>query len=237
MKKLPILIFTLVLCALLPNPAEAHGHINAGAIDSNSSGSINAGDRLNMYFEPGTTDTSLVYNLGLTPYGADGYLWNGYTTFTALHQSSLPGEAPNYNSLGALSGSFLTLNLVSITGPTGAKLAFYDANATDPLWVYQIGTGLISGAGVFSLTEADWYDFSPSDPYGHIHGRMFGSDQSGFFTATWTLHDTQSGTTGLLDSLPFQSTFTATAVVPEPSTWALLILGGAGLTWMSRRRA
>jgi len=215
----------------------AHGHINAGATDSNSSGHINAGDRLFLYFEAGTTNTALVYGTGTT-YAADGYSWNGYTTLTALHQSSAPAQAPNYNSLGALSGSFLVLDLVSLSGPAGAKLAFYDTGGTDPLWVYQVGTGFLLGDGRISLTEQAWFEGSPddgipSDPYGHIHGRMFAMDTPGDFTATWMLRDTQSATTGLLDSAAITSTFSA-AAVPEPATWALLTLAAAG--WWVRKR-
>ncbi|MGH8046766.1 MAG: hypothetical protein ACREKL_05935, partial [Chthoniobacterales bacterium] len=117
--------------------AQSHGHINAGATDSNGSGGINTGDKLFMYFEAGTQLTTLAYNSGGNAYGADGFLWNGYTTFTSLHQSSDPSQSPNYNNLGALSGSFLALDLVSISGPDGAKFAFYETGATDPLWVYQ----------------------------------------------------------------------------------------------------
>jgi hypothetical protein len=215
----------------------AHGHINAGATDSNSSGGINAGDRLFLYFEAGTTNTALVYGTGTTN-AADGYSWNGYTTLTALHQSSAPAQAPNYNSLGALSGSFLVLDLVSLSGPTGAKFAFYDTGGTDPLWVYQIGTGFLLGDGRISLTEQAWFEGSPedgipSDPYGHIHGRTFATDTAGDFTATWMLRDTQSATTGLLDSAEIASTFSA-AAVPEPATWALLMLAAAG--WWVRKR-
>jgi hypothetical protein len=231
--------FVTILFALFTAAAAfGHGHINAGATDSNSSGGINAGDRLFLYFETGTENTALVYGTGTT-YAADGYSWNGYTTLTALHQSSDPSQAPNYSSTGALSGSYIVLDLVSVSGPTGAKLAFYETGGADPLWVYQIGTGFLLGDGRISLTEQAWFEGSPadgipSDPYGHIHGRMFATDTAGDFTATWTLRDTQSSTTGLLDSAAITSTFTA-AAVPEPATWLLLALGAAAL-WARTRK-
>jgi hypothetical protein len=216
----------------------AHGHINAGATDSNGSGGINAGDRLFLYFETGTQSTALGYGTGTT-YADDGYFWNGYTTLTAPHQSSDPSQAPNYNSAGARSGSFLVLDLVSLSGPSGAKLAFYESGGADPLWVYQIGAGFLLGDGRISLTEQAWFEGSPgdgipSDPYGHIHGRMFATDTAGDFTATWMLSDTQSATTGLLDSAAITSTFTA-AAVPEPATWLLLALGAAMLGARTRK--
>lgn len=238
MKILTTLAFLTL--ALATAHAQSHGHINAGAIDSNNSGQINSGDRLFMYFESGTETTTLAYNSGATISGADGYLWNGFTTFTSLHQSSFPAQSPNYNSLGALSGSFLTLDLVSITGPVGAKFAFYDAGASDPSWIYQIGTGFLGGTGSISLTETSWFEGSPedgipSDPYGHIHGRTFGADTSGTFVATWVLRDTYSSTTGMQDSTLFTTTYTA-AAVPEPAMGMLLLVGAAALGWNRLRR-
>jgi hypothetical protein len=237
--KIPIALAFLTLTTTLAL-AQSHGHINAGAIDSNGSGAINAGDKLFMYFEHGTQLTTLAFNSGANVPGADGYLWNGNTTLTALRQSSFPSRAPDYNSLGALSGSFLTINLVSVTGPVGTKLAFYDAGGADPLWVYQICTGFLAGNGEISLTELQWFEGSPedgipSDPYGHIHGRTFGIDTAGSFTATWILKDTQSTASGLLDSDPFTSSFTA-APVPEPATWLLLAAGALFLAQRAIRQ-
>ncbi len=211
--------------------AQAHGHINAGAIDSNGSGGINAGDKLFMYFEHGTETTQLAANNGTGVAGLDGYAWNGFTSFTSLHQSSFPGEAPNYNSVGALSGSFIVMELVSLMGPDGAEFAFYDAGATDPTWVFEVGTGFTSGTGRINLTENSWFTLDPSDPYGHIHGRTFGVDMAGVFTATWVLRDLNGATTGLLDSDPFTATYNA---VPEPSTW--MFLGCAGVLLVVTRR-
>ena len=210
--------------------AQSHGHINAGAIDSNNSGAISAGDKLFMYFEHGTETTNLAANGGAGNPGLDGYNWNGFTTFTALHQSSYPSEAPNYNSVGALSGSYLVMELVSISGPVGAQFAFYDSGATDPTWVFEIGTGFTVGTGQIQLTEDGWFNADPSDPYGHIHGRTFGVNMAGIYTATWILRDLNTGTTGLLNSDQFTATYNA---VPEPGTWALMAC--AGLFVLGRR--
>jgi hypothetical protein len=212
--------------------AQGHGHINAGAKDTNATLLIDAGDKLFLYFEPGTQTTNLAANGGSNTYGADGYLWDGFTTFTSLHQSSFPSEAPNYNSVGALSGSFLRLQLSGMTGTMGARFAFYDAGAADPSWVYQVGTGFLFGDGTIALTEQAWFEADPSDPYGHIHGRRFGVNMPGTFTATWVLQDLHGATTGLLDSDAITTTYTA---IPEPGTWGLLALGAAALLVRRRR--
>jgi hypothetical protein len=209
-------------------------------MDSNASGGINAGDKLFMYFEPGTQTTALSYNSGSNISGADGFLWNGYTTFTALHQSTFPSSFSGYDPLGARSGSFIELQLTRLSGPTGAKFAFYDSGGTDPLWVYQIGTGFLSGNGKITLTQQSYFEGDPlggipSDPFGHIHGRTFGADASGTFTATWILHDTQNSTTQLLNSDAFTATYTAVPV-PEPAALSLLGLAAAWMILRARLR-
>lgn len=214
--------------------AFGHGHINAGAEDTNDSGSINAGDKLKMTFEHGTEITELTTAVDEDPNVEDEFLYNGFTTFTALHQSSFSDEAPNYSPSGALSGSFLTMELVSITGPAGAKFAFYDSNASVPSWIYQIGFGgFLTGDGTITLTETAWFEDTPSDPFGHIHDRVFGVDLPGEYTVTWRLHDLHGDITGLLDS----DTFTATYVtVPEPSVCFLVAWGFAAVAAVYDRR-
>jgi hypothetical protein len=242
MKTLPLLLATLALTA----SAHGHGHINAGAIDINSLAGIQAGDQLVMRFEHGTNNTALVHGQVTTGAQvaqsaaiADAYAWTGYTTLTALHQSTVTDD-DYYDPEGASSGSFIELHLVSLSGTPGAKLAFYEAGATNPLWVYEIGEGgnggsFLLGDGKIDLTEDVWFeDPILSDPYGHAHGRTFALSTSGNFTATWILQDREAGTTGLLDSAPFTSTFTA-AAIPEPGTLFLASLGLVALYVMRRR--
>lgn len=221
MKFLTYLFIAAILGGLVPS-AFAHGHINAGK----------NGGKLYMYFEEGTHVTDLAYNAiddgseayeKATVYREDGYLWNGNTTMTALHQSSNP-LAQYYDSAGALSGSYIVLSLVSITGPTGGRMAFYEADATDPTFVYEIGTELTTSLTI-NLTDSIWYNASLSDPYGHIHGRMFAVDMAGDYEIEWILKDTRPGAGAMLDSDVFTQQFTA-AAVPEPSTFLLLGLGG-----------
>jgi hypothetical protein len=221
-------LFAVVFTGLALSSGFGHGHINAGITAVGST-------QLAMHFEPETETTELVFNGGLNAYGADGFLWNGFTTLTALHQGTYPDEAPNYNILGAASGSYLVMELVSISGPAGARFAFYDSLATDPLWVFEIGTGFIAGdpatQGVIKLTDDAWFEAFPSDPYGHYHDRTFGVDQAGIYTVQWVLRDTR----GLMqDSEIFSATYVATPL-PEPSA-GLLVLGAAGLWGMRRNR-
>lgn len=220
MKKNGFLIVAISLWCGGSSVWSQHSHIHAGAWDSDQSGAISVGDQLKIY---DLAAIPLLYNAGLGNYGDDGFLFNGNITFTALHQATYPGMAPSFNSVGAMSGSFLTMVLFSVLGPAGSSFAFYDTNSLAPsLFMVEGATG---GAGSYALTEAAFFSGDPdnglfSDPYGHIHGRQFAVTQSGTYTVGWYLHDTQ----GLMQDSPvFFVTYLA---VPEPSS---LTLAGWGL--------
>jgi len=253
-KTLTMAAFALASAVLSATPAHA-GHTYAGIIDSNNSGTLDAGDAL--AFVSNTTGVAVASGslsvqavLATTGTYAGNYIPTSATsiTWTALQGSSgLVWNGTAYlaaNAWGASLGSNIELRIDSITGPAGASFSYWEAGATAP--TYTASTGLTGGTFAFSLTDAaatigDGNNpptttttnvigtSNPQDPYGHIHGRQFSFDTLGTYTVSYVLHDV-SGIQA--DSSAFTVTYTAT---PEPATISLLGLAGLGFALMRRR--
>lgn len=248
---------TVALAATLTIAApSAHAvHVYAGLLDTNSSGTFNAGDALS--FVNNTTGVAVtgpslgVQTMPQVTVGAQAglFMTNGIT-FTALQRSANVWNGTAYlaaKAFGANPGAYLELRVDSVTGPAGAHFSFWDDGATVP--TFTISTGVSGGTSAFLLTNdgvtyGDQPQFvgdgvtpnpttsngvPPADPYGHIHGRSVTVDQEGTYTVSYIIHD-RSGIQA--DSAPFVVTYGA---VPEPTTTALL--GGfAILAVLLRRR-
>lgn len=169
--------------------------------------------------------------------GLAGYDFVGTYTFSALHGS----QSMVNNPQGALSGTMIYMTLYAVSGPTGANFAFFESDETEtPYVAFSLETGTTGSTNSFVVTEQEYFELDPSDPYGHIHGRSFGADTYGTYTLTWVITNSQpTGTQSSLDNPDsglryFTQTFNA---VPEPSTWAMIGAAAAiGLFCLRRRK-
>jgi hypothetical protein len=135
---------------------------------------------------------------------------------SATGQFTTAGSGPNY-TITAISGTFNGQAVNALDGYAAADNIFYSAG---PYVSYQgLSFSLLGGpisqvnvwygdaAGVNGFTGINyWLDINPTDVVG------IGPDAG-----------------------PLTS-FTVTAAVPEPSTWAMMILGFAGVGFMAYRR-
>jgi hypothetical protein len=175
-------ITTVVLAGWLAASATAfaqHQHLNAGASGTNQN------DQL--YFVNGdccfSTNTGFALNLIYTNAGAAaGYYRSGGITMTSLPQT-LNNGGPAFGA--AAFGSYIVAELSSVSGPTGGVFSVWEANATTP--TYSLASGSTGGTNRWNLSEGNG---SPgSDPYGHIHGRVFTATMSGLYTVGFKLYD------------------------------------------------
>jgi hypothetical protein len=170
----------------------------------------------------------------------DPVIKNGQPTAANQNSADTVG-APNYTgansqyaSLG--DGGSITLRFVD------NRLTGSGSNAKD-LWVFEVGPDVEDTFVEISKDGATWY--AVGKVFGSTAGidiDAFGwgvSDQFAFVRLTDdTLEGDQSGASvgADIDALGAISTVAAPPAIPEPSTYALLLAGLAGVALASRRR-
>ena len=216
----------LALAVMLLAGQGSHAqHINAGALAQTQNSQLIWANGAAF-----AADSGYVQNMALATSGRFTGLFNAGPTFTAL--SSTNG--------GAALGSFLTAEIVSLTGPMGGTLSFWEGadqgGGTSPLFNITAG-----GSGLsyqFALSDAlEGAGLPGGDPYGHLHGRRFTTTTEGLYTLGIRVLDTSAnGVGGGAIHMPSEVLYMNFQTVPEPSVFALAGLGFAGLWWIRRQR-
>ena len=167
--------------------ASAHDHLVAGATGNTIGATLifqNDGDFRG--------DTGFVFNLiaGSTNDAYLGYYYTDDLVFIAL--AATPDNGGPEPGAAAL-GTYIQAKLLSVEGPSGAMFGFWETSqdgvdSTNLTWTvhvpFQNGTNLIH------VTEGN--GSAGSDPYGHIHGRIYSFDKPGLYKATWQFVDTST---------------------------------------------
>jgi hypothetical protein len=144
-----------------------------------------------------TTNSGWVFglNVGTTNDSYFGYYWTDDSVFVAL--AATPGNGgpePGH----AATGTYIQVKLISLEGPTGASFGFWETAGQGAAGEGVDGTNLTwsvtvpyrNGTNLINVTESDG---SPgSDPYGHIHGRVYSVTKPGYYRATWQFVDTST---------------------------------------------
>ncbi len=115
-----------------------------------------------------------------------GYYRGDTLTFTALAATDI---GTGQLSGRALLGSRLAVQLVSVDGPAGGEVGFWEGDGDNPgnKVTFSVPVGAVDSTNSFVISENDG---SPgSDPYGHIHGREFTTTLPGLYTAGFRLID------------------------------------------------
>jgi len=166
---------------------QAHDHLAAGATTNSPGATLvfqNAGDF--------GGDTGFVFNLtaGTTNDAYLGYYYTGDVVFEALAATpDFGGPEPG----AAAPGTFVQIKLLSIEGPSGATFGFWETDqdgldSTNLTW--SLPVPFHNGTNLIHVSESDG---SPgSDPYGHLHGRIYSFDKPGLYKVTWQFVDTST---------------------------------------------
>lgn len=98
------------------------------------------------------------------------------------------GPADNHAALG----SCLELELISLAGPAGASLAFWEAGESQPR--FSLPAGEVAGTNRFVLSQCT--GAPGDDPYGLIAGRHFAVSQPGLYCLGFRVVDTSTNGPG-----------------------------------------
>lgn len=198
---------------------EPHWHLHAGAVVDGSplaaDGEFAPGDALARTSATRTAPTGLSGIIGV----ADGTLI--YAAGSSAYQPNLGFGVEELVDTDWLTP--ITLTLTSSSIPVGAKFALYTTNLAGTSVVDKIFSTYAPGSTDFSNS----FTMTPGD---HIHFQWGFTEQGTYtFDLTWTGTHAADGAISTSDSFSVQ-------VVPEPSTFALLGLGGAIGVWVLCRR-
>ena len=181
--------WSLVCVVVLPARMAADTHIYAGAVGTNLNDAL-------VFTVASLFDTNSGYSLPmvLRTNGFNAGFYRGDTvTFTALSGTDLgTGQV-----LGrALLGSRLAVQLVSVAGPAGGSVQFWEGDEENPgnQITFNVPVGETQGTNAFVISEND--GAPGSDPYGHIHGREFSTSTGGLYTVGFRLIDVSTNGIG-----------------------------------------
>jgi len=177
-------IFSL---ACIAATLQAHEHMPAGAT-ANTPGAM-------LEYAPGaedfTTNSGFVFSLDTGdadgPYS--GYFFTADQVFEALPATANNG-GPDPDA--AAPGTYVQVKLLSVEGPAGASFGFWETpqnglDSTNITWSVPVP---FHGTNLIHVSESD--GSAGSDPYGHIHGRVYSVTKPGFYIATWQFVDTST---------------------------------------------
>ena len=122
-----------------------------------------------------------------------GYHRGDALTFTALSATDLgTGQLAGR----ALLGSRLAMQLVSVEGPEGGEVQFWEGDGDNPgnQVTFRVPVGLVGGTHAFLISEND--GAPGADPYGHIHGREFTTSVPGLYAVGFRAIDVSTNGPG-----------------------------------------
>jgi hypothetical protein len=181
----------LLLATLVPGLGRAHEHLAVGATSPNAGAALvfqniaDYGEASGYVFnlEAGTTDDAYL-----------GYYYTGDLVFAAL------AATPNYGGPepgAAALGTYVQVKLLSVEGPPGAGFGFWETaedgvDSTNLTW--SVPVPYMNGTKLIPVSESD--GAPGSDPYGHLHGRIYSLTQPGLYKTTWQFVDTSTNGPG-----------------------------------------
>jgi len=166
----------------------AHQHLNAGAYGSEVGAAL--------YFVNGdrfAAASGYVVSLEKAVEGPHTGLYRGSITLTSL-AATLDYGGPAFGH--AAIGARIEVGVETLDGPAGGKFGFWEEEGGEEgtRLTFEEPVGTVAGTNRFRLSENDGSE--GSDPYGHVHGRVFTATTPGLYTVGLRLVETSGNGAG-----------------------------------------
>jgi hypothetical protein len=174
---------------LLP-PSRADTHIYAGALGTNQN------DKL--YFSNGSVFDATLTRFSFPQILRTNGLNAGYYRGDVLTFTALAGTPPNGGPIpgSAALGAQLAIQVVSVAGPPGGNLAFWEGDGESSLGAitFSVPVGTTNGTNILVISANSGEP--GTDPYGHFHGRAFTTSAPGTYLAGFRVIDVSTNGAG-----------------------------------------
>jgi hypothetical protein len=167
------------------NASSTHAQltsIDCGAISTNAGSKLLFVNGTNLAPASGFVQP-LIFQRVANRYGTNAYYATSNLVFTALSAKT--------NTAGAAIGSYLVCEVVSVAGPAGATLFFWEQGNGRPNYAFPVGGTYAPEKRRFILSNLENGAGRPDgDPFGSIRGRRWVVDKAGDYDVTYRLIDT-----------------------------------------------
>lgn len=170
--------------------SRADTHIYAGAVGTNQNDKC--------YFGNGSLFDSTLSNYSFPQVLRTNGLNAGYYRGDALTFAALAATPPNGGPISgsAALGAQLAIQVVSVAGPPGGSFAFWEGDGESDLGVitFSVPVGTTNGTNYLVISENNGQP--GTDPYGHIHGRVFTTSRAGTYVVGFRAIDLSTNGVG-----------------------------------------
>jgi hypothetical protein len=174
------------LLALNASPAQAQQtYITCGAVSTNLNAKLKFVNGSNYVAGSGFAHPLIFQRFTNHFTGPGGTFCYSSTnlTFQALSAITNPATA-------AALGSYIGCKILSVAGPAGGVLSFWESSAGWPTYVFPVGGVYDPAKSMFEVGNIETGANTPGgDPYGNIPGRRFSANQAGSYLVTFQLYD------------------------------------------------
>jgi hypothetical protein len=156
--------------------------LTAGAVSTNSGAKLKFVNGTNYAASSGYK-VPIIYQQFINRYYTNFYYGTTNLRFQALSVKTNPATA-------AAAGSYMFCQVMSVTGPTGGVMTFWEQGAKWPTYQFPVNGVYASGKNRFVLGNVQTGAGNPGgDPFGNIPGRRFTFNKFGEYLVTFRLYD------------------------------------------------